>query len=251
VTTLTISNEPRQEQLTPNELTKHSLRKALAYPFEVLVSPLKAYKEIVQNPDARGLILVVGLVLLATVAVQLASASKIFLSLYTPPSSLLVTNLLIGYLLTALVGTGLSFVLQWLIFAGALLLFARLLGEKGSSPWRQFFTLIGYAFSVFIIRIGVSAVLISTLPPIDFQLATWPPPNASESLIASDRISNIWGPMFAYQAGVYFNLLIDVWLVILSTIALHTHREITWGKAAMVSVIAYFLLFTLRFFVGY
>lgn len=247
MTKLTNTTEPQEE--APSKLTERQTLKSLVYPFKVIVFPFKTFKEIAQNPDIKGVILLAGIVLLATASVQFASASKIFLTLYTPPSGLLATNLFSGYLLSAMVESLFAFILNWLIYAGALLLIGRLLGEKGS-PWRPFLILVGYAFSVVIIRVAVSAILISTLPQIDFQLNTWPPVTEKDAVHASDQINAIWGPTLAFQAGVYFNLLIDAWLVMLGAIAVHAYRQISWSKAATISLTAYFIYFILRFFVG-
>jgi len=248
VTKLTSPKEPQVE--APSKLTEHHPLKSLVYPFEVIVSPFKAFKEIAQNPDFKGLILLVGLLLIAIAGMHFTVASKIFLTLYTPPSSLLATNLFTSFLLSNIVTNAFAFLLGWLIYTFALLLSSRVFGEKGG-PWRPFFILVGYAFSVFIIRDAVSTVLISTLPTINFPLKTWPPATQDEVTLASDQINTTWGSVLMFQAGTYFNLLIDAWLVMLGVIAVHASREITWRKAGMISVTAYIIYYIVRLFIGF
>lgn len=245
-----LTNTTKQQGEAPQKLTEHQTLKSLVYPFEVIVSPFKAFQKIAQNPDVRGFVLIVGLILLATAGVQFPSASKIVLTIDTTPTSLLATNLFSGFLFSAMIETVFVFLLNWLIYAGALLVIARMLGEK-RSPWRPFFILVGYAFSVFIIRVAVTAAMISTLPQIDFQLASWPPATQADATLASDKINAIWGPTLVFQVGLYFNLLIDAWLVMLGAIAVHASGEISWSKAAMISVTAYFMYFIARLFLGF
>jgi len=151
-----------------------------------------------------------------------------------------------------------SFLLRWAIYAGALFLIAKVFSEerkeekiekeskevseeigkevsKERSSWRPFFILVGYVFSVDIVSAAVSAVLISTLP-----------------VTLADTINVIWGPTLAYRAVTYFNLLIvEIWRTMLGAVAVHASRKITWRRAAMFSVIAYFLYFFLRLFMGF
>jgi len=240
-----------QQGETPSKLTENQKLKALVYPFKVIVSPFKAFKEIAQNPDIKGFALIIGLILLATLGVQFSWASKIILTIGTQPTSLFATTLFPGFLLSAMIETIFVFLLNWLVFSGALFLITMVLSQ-GGSPWRRFLILIGYAFSVFIIRVAASAVLISTLPEIDFRpLATWPPITEDEATLVRDRINAAWGDSMVFQVGMYFNLAIDAWLVMLGAIAVHASREITWSKAVTVSVIAYFIYFTLRLFIGF
>lgn len=167
----------------------------------------------------------------------------------------------------------LAFCFSWVIYAGALFLIANVFGverkeeksekegkeksdeeeseeenkklSKGRRPWLPFFILVGYVFSVFIVRAAVSAVLISTLPEINFQLAT------QSELTLSERINAIWGSTLVNKVGTYFNFLAEIWFTMLGAIAVHASRKIPWTKAIMISIIAYFIYFTVRMFIGF
>jgi len=184
-------------------------------------------------------------------------------------SAFLSTNFFGDYLLSNVIVGTLAFFFGWLIYAGALLIIVKVFSEevskekskKGSeeiseeegkkrSSWRPFFIFVGYVFSVFIARAAVNAVLISTLPEINFQAAIWPPTQAEVILANENRIAT-WEPTLVFQAGIYFNLLVEIWFAILGAIAVHASREITWGKAAMMAVLAYLIYFLLRLFIGF
>lgn len=235
-------------------MTEHQTGKALVYPFEVIVSPLKAFKEIAQNPDFKGVILIVGLVLLATAGALCAQSSKVFILIDGTSTSFLASNTFANYIFFNLTQTAMLFIFNWIIYAGVLLLVMRTFREKRGS-WRTFFVLVGYAFSIMLIQSAVSAVLIVTLPEIHFSnLSTWPPSTQDEVTIASNKIQEIWGPIPAFQAVTYLNFFyinfIDIWLVLLSVVAVHAFSETTWGKAVMISATAFTFRFFLRFLLG-
>jgi len=162
------------------------------------------------------------------------------------------------YLLGYVTLDTLVFFLHWVIYAGALLLIAKVFGEerkeeesKEKSSWRPFFIIVGYVFSVFIVRSAVNAVLILTLPVINFQVARWPPINVEEIILANEKMNATWGHLLVNQVGTYFNLLVEIWFTALVAIAVHASRKISWGRAVMFAVIAYFVYFTLRLFIGF
>jgi hypothetical protein len=52
--------------------------------FEVLYSPVKAFKKIIEKPDFKGVLLIIVLVIVSMVVVQYVAASKFFLETRTP-----------------------------------------------------------------------------------------------------------------------------------------------------------------------
>jgi len=168
-------------------------------------------------------------------------------------SNLIAANLFAGILSQALIETVLAFVFNWVIYATVLLLVLRLLGEKGGS-WRPFFVVVGYAFSIVIIQLTVSALLVATLPEIRLQTASWPP-TGQDAVAVAYNFSETWGPTLAYQAFLYLNFpllnLFDIWLVGLSVIVVHVVSETMWRKAAMISTIAFVFRLFLRLFLGF
>ena len=246
----------KEQQEVPGKLTDtgHPKTEFLALPLKVIISPFKALKEIAQTPDIKGIVLIAGLVLLATAGLYYAYSVKVFFLINGTPTSFLSSNMFSGFIISVLTQSVLLFAFNWLIYAGVLFLVMRAFGQKGGS-WRLFFILVGYAFSVMIIQSAVSALLIATLPEIHFSsLSTWPPSTQDEITIANAGIQENWGPTPAYQALAYFNFpyvnLIDIWLVMLSVIIVHTFGEISWGKAAAISVTAFVLRFFLKIFLG-
>jgi hypothetical protein len=247
-------NEEQQEE-APKKLTEHSKTEFLAFPLKVIVSPFKVFKDIAKNPDFKGIILIAGLVVLATACETYLSSSKVFLSIDGTPTSFLNSSMFSGFIVSVLTQSVLLFAFNWLIYAGVLFLVMRVFGQKGGA-WRPFFILVGYAFSIMIVQWAVSAVLFATLPEIHFSnLSTWPPSTQTEVDIANEGIQRFWISTPAYQTLFYLiNSLvniIDIWLVILSVMIVHAFDEVTWGKAAMISVTAFILRFFLKIFVGF
>jgi hypothetical protein len=219
-----------------------------------MISPFKAFKEIAQNPDVKGIVLIVGLILLATTGFYYAYSAKVLYYVNGTPTSFLSSNMFPGFVISILTQEGLSFATNWLIYAGILFLVMRGFGEKGDS-WGRFFILVGYALSIMIIQSVFNALLVATLPAIHFSnLSTWPPSTQEEIAIANAGLQEHWGPTLAFQAFTYFNFpnvnIIDVWLVLLSVILVKTFHEIPWGKAAMITITAFFLRFFVKIFLG-
>jgi hypothetical protein len=221
---------------------------------KVIVSPFRAFKEIIQNPDFKGIVLIAGLVILATAGLYYVYSAKVFFLINGTSTSFLASNMFSGFIVSVLTQTVLLFSFNWLIYAGVLFLIMRVFGQKGGS-WRPFFILVGYAFSIMIIQSAVSALLFATLPEIHFNnLNTWPPSTQDEVTIANTGIQENWGSAPAYQVIAYLNFplinIIDIWLVILGVIIVHSFSEITWGKAAVISITALAIRVFLRMFIG-
>lgn len=223
---------------------------SLTYPFKVLVSPLKAFEKISVHPDMKGLLVIIGLLALASAAVQFAVGSKIVLNINAQPTILLATSFFQNILVSGITESIFVFFLSWLLFAGPLLLISTIMGAKGGS-WRSFFIIVGYAFTIFVLRTAVSAVLVSTLPQINFNISTWPPATQAEITDANNQINTVWGSVLAFQIGTYVNLAFDAWLVFLGAIAVHAYRAVPWTRAATISVTAYLIYFTLRLLIGF
>jgi len=155
----------KEQQEVPGKLTDtgHPKTEFLALPLKVIISPFKALKEIAQTPDIKGIVLIAGLVLLATAGLYYAYSVKVFFLINGTPTSFLSSNMFSGFITSVLTQSVLLFAFNWLIYAGVLFLVMRAFGQKGGS-WRLFFILVGYAFSVMIIQSAVSALLIATLP---------------------------------------------------------------------------------------
>ncbi len=250
---------PEKEQEAQSEPTEptHSKTAFLAYPFKVLVSPFKAFKEIKSNPDFKGIVIIAVIVMLATAGLYYVQSTKLFFAIDGTQTNFAASSDFQGGLITALVSNVLYFAFNWLILAGVLLLVLRGFGQKGGS-WRVFFVLVGYAFSVLIIQSVASASLALTLPAIQFSDITKWPSTAEEIQTFNTKVNagiqQYWGPTPAYQAIAYLSYpllnLIDIWLVMLSVVAVQTFSGVSWKKAAVISVTAFVIRTALRLFIG-
>lgn len=237
---------PTSPSYVPPPQSPQTRFEAFGYPLRVLVSPLKAFQRIAAYPDLRGLLLVIVLLIAAAAGLQFTVSSKIQLM----GTSLVDTSFFESVLVSGVVQSFSIFIISWLIFAAALLLLSSLLGAKGGS-WSQLFIIIGYALSVFVLRTVVSALLILTLPPINFNLSAWPPTTETDITNVNNQIAADWGPLPGFQVGGYINLIFDAWLVILGAVAMRAYKGVTWSRAAIIAVTAYLIYFTLRLFIGF
>jgi len=73
-----LTDNEEQKKEAPKKLTEHPKTEFLAFPLKVIVSPFKVFEDIAQNPDFKGMILIVGLVVMATACETYFSSSKIF-----------------------------------------------------------------------------------------------------------------------------------------------------------------------------
>lgn len=218
--------------------------------FKVLYSPVKAFEEIVENPDIKGPFLIFALTLLATAGMQYVSASKMFLETETPGEyvSLLTTGMFRESTLTFLIRTGYLFGRNWLAYTLILFLIIKAFREE-PGPWREMFIVVGYTFVVTTIYALVSILLISTLPVVELPLKAWPPATEEEAKIVDEVIYQTWSPTWAYKLGIFLNYTINllyglsVWTVALTVIAIRFLSELSWRKAIALSTISYVIYF--------
>jgi hypothetical protein len=151
----------------------------------------------------------------------------------------LETGTFSGAIIPILMSSAVSFSMNWILWAGILLMIAKVLREE-VGPWTVFFVVIGYVFVSTVVYTIASAVSLSTLPALN--------------LLSADDINvlihEMWYPYLAYQVWLYLPLVGEVWVAVLCAIAIRLLRGITWGKAASISVVAFVIRFVLRFFFG-
>lgn len=129
---------------------------------------------------------------------------------------------------------------NWVLWAGIMLIVSKLLGEE-LGQWNRFFVIIGYAFMASVVYTLASALIFTALPVLNM-------PFDPDLQVAA--FTETWLPNFAYQAGTIILWAGEVWIAGLSTIVIRLMKNITWGKAATISAVAFGLRFVLRFFFG-
>jgi len=221
---------------------------SLTYPFRVIVSPLKTFQRIAAYPDIKGFVVVIGLFLLVSVGAQYTLASKLVLTINAQPVNLVTTTYLQDTLISGTFYSLLPFILGWLIFAGLLLVITNITGTKGGRL-RQFLVIAGYAFTVFVIRTAITAVLISTLPQVNLSLPA-PPVTEAEWTDYYNQINAVWSSLLATQALPIFNYIIDAWLAILTAVGVRVFQGVSWSRAATISATSYLIYLTIRLFLG-
>jgi len=151
----------------------------------------------------------------------------------------LETGAFSGAIIPILMSAAVSFSMNWILWAGILLMVTKVFREE-VGPWTVFFVIIGYVFIVTAVHTIVGAVSLSTLPALNLPLADGTYISFNEMLY----------PYLAYQVWLYLPLVGEVWIAVLCAIVLRLLRGITWGRAASISVVAFVIRFVLRFFFG-
>jgi hypothetical protein len=144
-----------------------------------------------------------------------------------------------GALIPILMSAAVSFSMNWILWAGVLLMIAKVFREE-VGPWTVFFVIIGYTFIVTVVSTIASAVSLSALPVLTLPLTDE----------VGVLIHEMWYPYLAYQVWLYLPLVGEVWIAMLCAIVIRLLRGVTWGRAASISGIAFIIRIVLRFFFG-
>jgi len=135
----------------------------------------------------------------------------------------------------------LNFAMNWILWAGILILVARLFTED-LGKWNIFFVVIGYSFIATVVYTLINIVPLSSLPPLNVPMDV----NALNALLDAS-----WRPLLAYQLWLYIPIIGEVWIAALGAVAVHVRKEMTWSKAATIAAVAFAVRFLLRLFIGF
>jgi hypothetical protein len=152
----------------------------------------------------------------------------------------LETGAFSGAIIPILMQAAVTFSMNWILWAGILLMIAKVFREE-LGPWTRFFVIIGHVFMATVVYTIASAVSLSTLPTLNLPL---------EADNLNVFINEMWYPYLAYQVWLYIPVVGEVWIAALCATAIRLLRGITWGRAASISVVAFVIRFVLRFFFG-
>jgi len=156
-------------------------------------------------------------------------------------SSPLITGEFSMLLPSLLIQVVLNFAMNWILWAGILIIVAKLFQED-LGRWNIFFVIIGYSFIATVVYTLVNAVPLSTLPLLNVPLDA----DAFNALLDAS-----WRPLLAYQLGLYIPVIGEVWIAALGAVAVRLLKETTWSKAATISAVAFAIRFLLRLFLGF
>ena len=159
----------------------------------------------------------------------------------------------VGAIIQILISAAVVFSLNWMLWALILLMIAKVFRE-GGVPGTVFFVIIGHVFIVTVVYTIASAVLFSMLPVLNLPLKA-PPATEEELNTTTALVEERWHPNWAYWgylllSGLYLPFVREVWIMALCVIAIRLLRGITWGKATSISIVAFIIRSTLRFFFG-
>ena len=237
---MTENTKIKEEPSTPSPPIETSTAMDLMLPFRVLVSPLRTFGQLAQKPTAKGLITLAVLIVAVTTTTQYASATRIFLTINVQPTSFTATDSFPNWFTGILATTNLYIVLYWLVFAAGLALVSRFFGKK-EVKLRNVLVILGYLLSVLVVLYAVRTITYLALPPITFDIGSWPPVEQATTDAVLNRMSQEWGSLFVYQFGSYFTLVSFAWLVLLGVIAVKNIRDTSWSKASVVSIAGFMI----------
>jgi hypothetical protein len=129
---------------------------------------------------------------------------------------------------------------NWVLWAGILLIVSNLFGEN-VGQWNVFFVIMGHAFIVTAVYTVISALLFTSLPILNMPV---------ESALQIEAFSAVWLSNTVYQIGTIILWVGEVWVAALSAIVIRLMKNVPWGKAATIAIIAFTIRFVLRFFFG-
>jgi Yip1 domain len=228
-------NTKTEETTAPIQPIESSTAMDLLLPLRVLVSPIRTFTQLAQRSTAKGLITLAALIVLIVAAAQYATATRVYLTIDSQSVNFTATASFTTWF-AGILGSTISFiVLYWLIIAASLALIGRFFGGKAIGL-RTALVIFSYMLSVFIVLYAVRTITYLSLPPITFDVSSWPPTDEVAINAALERISQNWGSLLVYQIGSYFTFAALAWLIILGAIAVKTMREISWTRAALVSI---------------
>jgi len=167
--------------------------------------------------------------------------------------SFLETGTFSGSIISILMSAAVAFSMNWILWAGILLMIAKIFREEGG-PWTVFFVIIGHVFIVSVVYTIASAVLFSMLPALNLPLKA-PPATEEEINVATALVEERWYHNWAYWgylllSGLYLPFVREIWIMGLCVIVIRLLRGITWGKAASISAVAFIIRLILILFFG-
>ena len=145
-----------------------------------------------------------------------------------------------GAMLSLFVSVAFSVAMNWILWAGIVVIVSKLFGEE-LGKWNVVFIIIGHAFIVTAVYTLVSALAFSSIPVLSLPL---------DSDLQIAVFNELWLPNLAYQVGTLILWVGEVWIAALSAVVIRLMKNTTWGKAATIAAVAFGIRFILRLFIG-
>lgn len=213
-------------------------------PLLVLISPFKAFREIVEDPHIGGPVFILALALVIAVGRQAINASRTLLG---QPNREYISLLESGRFVDALSGvvvfTSFQFILSWGLYVLILMFLLKAFREEPGSL-RILFAVVGHAFAVLIVYSIVTVLLVSMLPIVTLEQEVWNPPLGEEESAAQlidETYRAAWYDTLPFQllSSFYFVSIFMIWTAILVAIALHSLYNTPWSKAGAISAVTF------------
>ena len=121
--------------------------------------------------------------------------------------------------------------MTWVVWGGLLIIIAKLFNED-LGKWNVFFIIVGYVFIVTVITNIITGIVAINLPELTYILDP-------TSTYYYARNAEAWAANLGYQLLTPLLWVGYIWTTGLSAVIIHEMKEIPWGKALTISVIAF------------
>jgi len=159
------------------------------------------------------------------------------------PFSFFTTKSLGDHITVYLISTVIGFFLTWIVYVGSFFVVSAGSQQRMGS-WRTLFIVTGYTFASAIVGILFRAILLSSLPALNLPISSYPAITSDDAIRASVA-EYAWYPHIAYLLTLIPILGIDIWIVALCAVSTRALGGLSWKKAAVFAVFAYFIKFFL------
>jgi hypothetical protein len=134
----------------------------------------------------------------------------------------LLTEAASAIIIISSLNAAVAFFFNWAVYGVFLLMFIVMFHKKTGSL-TKFFVVVGHSFIVTAVYILVIALLFSTL---------------SYTQVTARTFEEQWSSNWVYQLGIFLDFIFEAWRAVLFAIAIRFFSQLTWRKAAVISIIA-------------
>lgn len=267
-----LSRKPRRRRRTSRDRSLFILQAIAVWIKEVfrriilvVVNPFRAFREIAENPDLGGPILVLSLVTtfdLANRYILYTYKTKLYIvknpNFYQPLPEPPPMN---AYALYTLAMTFLIY-MAYMVFKSVLIFYLSAWALRGERNFMNLLIATVYSFSVYIFRKTVETVFaLYLLPPVDVYTTVRDDVLALSSsatlillnedckriaLTLSEASRGAWGNLLVSKVMMYLGYGFDLWVYMLGILVAYYVAELPRGKAAIVGILPLALDILLR-----
>jgi len=140
-----------------------------------------------------------------------------------------------GLIQLVVINLTLPFIMNWILWSALLVVVAKLFQED-LGRWSVLLVIIGYSYVATVVYTLANVAFLATLPPLNWYL---------DPAITQALLNELWNPLLAYQVSLYLPSVGSIWIAALGAVVVRLLLKATWGKALVISAVAFGLNFVL------